>query len=46
MDHTKAQWVKLNESWPNFEFSDSQEMLKNLAEGQNQVPMKMKILVF
>jgi hypothetical protein len=42
---TKAQWIKLRESWPKFKVSDSHEMLKNLAEGQKQVLRRMKMLV-
>jgi hypothetical protein len=45
MGKTKAEWVKLSDRWPKFEFSDSQGMFKNLAEGQKQVPMRMKMSV-
>jgi hypothetical protein len=40
-----AQWVKISETWSEFKFFDSHKMLKNLLEGQQEVPRVKKIYV-
>jgi hypothetical protein len=40
----QAQWVKIGESWQKLKFSVFHDMFKNLAEGQNKVPRRTKML--
>jgi hypothetical protein len=41
----EARWVKFSESWSKFKFFDFHQLLINILEGQNKVPMVTKIYV-